>query len=139
MQAREDRDMAHRADDRSIGDLVGDLTRQIGTLVRQELDLARTEITTSARAAGQDAALVGVGGALLHAALLTGIATVVLLLVEMGIDAWISALLVGVLVAALGAILIARGRAGLAAVDLAPRRTVETLKDDADWAKERIT
>ena len=47
--------------------------------------------------------------------------------------------LVGALVAAIGAALIARGRAGLAEADLTPKRTVETLKDDADWAKEQIT
>jgi hypothetical protein len=131
--------MAERMDERSIGELVGDLTRQIGLLIRQELDLARTEITARAGAAARDAGLVGVGGALLHAALLTGIATVVLLLVDLGLAAWVSALLVAGLVAAIGAVLIARGRAGLAEVDLTPKRTVETLKDDADWAKEQIT
>jgi hypothetical protein len=131
--------MAERVDERSFGELVGDLTRQIGILIRQELDLARTEITTKARDAGRDAGLVGAGGVLLHAGLLTGIATVVLLLIEAGLAPWLAALLVGAVVAAIGAALIARGRTGLQKADLTPKRTVETLKDDADWAKERIT
>jgi hypothetical protein len=130
--------MAERIDERSFGELVGDLTRQMGTLVRQEIDLARTEMTSRARAAGRDAALVGAGGVLLHAALLTAIATVVLLLVEVGLSPWLAALLVGIVVAAVGAALLARGRSGLQKAELAPKRTVETLKDDAEWAKERI-
>ena len=131
--------MEERRDERSLGQLVGDLTRQVGTLVRQEIDLARTEMTARAGAAGRDAGLVGVGGALVYAAVLGLMAAIVLLLIDVGWSPWLSALVVAVLAAVIGGALIARGRQGLSNVDLAPKRTVETLKEDADWAKERVT
>jgi VIT1/CCC1 family predicted Fe2+/Mn2+ transporter len=130
--------MDAQRDERSLGQLFGDLSRQLSTLVRQEIDLARTEVTTKASAATRDAALVGVGGALAYAGLLVLLGAAVLLLVEVGLDPWLAALIVGVVVAAIGGFLAMRGRDGLQNADLAPKRTIETLKDDADWAKERI-
>jgi VIT1/CCC1 family predicted Fe2+/Mn2+ transporter len=130
--------MDAQRDERSLGQLFGDLSRQLSTLVRQEIDLARTEVTTKASAATRDAALMGVGGALAYAGLLVLLGAAVLLLVEVGLDPWLAALIVGVVVAAIGGFLAMRGRDGLQNADLAPKRTIETLKDDADWAKERI-
>jgi hypothetical protein len=125
-------------DERSLGQLFSDLSRQLSTLVRQEIDLARTEVTTKASAATRDAALMGVGGALAYAGLLVLLGAAVLLLVEIGLDPWLAALIVGVVVAGIGGFLVMRGRDGIQKTDLAPKRTVETLKDDAEWAKERI-
>jgi hypothetical protein len=130
--------MDAQRDNRSLGQLFGDLSRQLSTLVRQEIDLARTEMTTKAGAATRDAAMIGIGGALAHAGLLVLLAAVVLVLIEVGLDPWLAAVLVGVVVAAIGGFLVMRGRDGLQATDLAPKRTIETLKDDAEWAKERI-
>jgi uncharacterized membrane protein YqjE len=127
-----------RRDERSLGQLFGDLSRQMSTLVRQEIQLARTEVSTKATAAGRDAAMIGIGGALAYAGLLVLLAAVVLGLIEAGVDPWISALIVGVVVAAIGGVLIWRGREGLTSGDLFPEKTAATLKDDADWAKERI-
>jgi hypothetical protein len=127
-----------RSDDRSLGQLFGDLTRQMTTLVRQEIELARTEMTAKAGAAGRDAAMVGAGGALLYAAFLGLMATVVLGLVQAGVTPWLAALIVAVVVGVAGGLLVQRGRSGLANADLAPARTVETIRDDADWAKERV-
>jgi hypothetical protein len=125
-------------DDRSLGQLFGDLTRQLSTLVRAEIDLARTEVTSKAGVLGRDAAMVGAGGALVHAGFLALMAAVVLLLVEVGLEAWIAALLVGVVVAAVGGFLVQRGRTELQQIDLAPKRTLDTLRDDAEWAKEQV-
>jgi uncharacterized membrane protein YqjE len=129
--------MTERRDDRSLGELLGDLGSQVTTLVRKELELARTEMTDKASAASRDAALMGVGGALLYAGLLGLMAAIVLGLIEAGLDPWIAALLVGVVVAAIGGALVARGRSGLATTDLTPKRTIETIQDDAEWVKER--
>ena len=126
-------------DDRSLGSLFGDLTRQLGTLVRQEIQLARTEMTTRATAAGRDAALVGIGSALLYAGFLGLMAAVTLWLVDAGMDPWIAALFVGVVVLAIGVALVLQGRRGLSELDLAPKRTVETVRDDAEWAKEQLS
>jgi len=124
--------------DRSLGTLFSDLSRQLSTLVRQEIDLARTEVTTTATESARDAGLIGAGGVLLHAALLGALATVVLILVKLGIEPWLAALLVTVAVAVVGAALALRGRDQLRQRSLVPKRTMETLRDDAEWAKEQI-
>jgi len=125
-------------DDRSLGRLFSDLSRQLSTLVRQEIELARTEITANATETARDASLIGAGGVLLHAALLGAFATVVLILVQLGLDPWLAALVVTAVVAVIGLALTLRGRDQLRQRSLVPKRTVETLRDDAEWAKERI-
>jgi len=79
------------------------------------------------------------GGAVAYAGLLFVLLAIVYGLIEAGWDAWLSALVVGLVVVAIGAILVLRARESLKPANLAPRRTVETLKEDQEWAKERIT
>jgi hypothetical protein len=131
-------DQYGQADNRSLGQLFGDLSRQLSTLIRQEIVLARTEMSTKATAVGRDAATIGLGGALLYAAFLTLLGAIVLLLIDLGVPGWVAALGVAVIVGVVGGIMIAAGRQSLTRQQIAPTRTVETLKDDADWAKERI-
>jgi uncharacterized membrane protein YqjE len=130
--------MDDRREERPLGQLLGDLSRQMTTLVRQEIELARTEMTSTAGAAGRDAALIGLGGAFAYAGLLGLMAAVILALSDAGVQPWLAAAIVAFVFGVIGAFLIVRGRAGLAASDLAPRRTVETIKDDAEFAKERL-
>jgi Putative Actinobacterial Holin-X, holin superfamily III len=131
--------MDQHSDDRSLGRLFGDLSRQLSTLVRQELDLARTEMSAKASAATRDVAMIGAGAALLYAGLLALLVMAGLVLIELGLDAWLAALIVGVVVLGIGGALVMKGRDQLANRNLAPERTVETIKDDAEWAKERIS
>jgi hypothetical protein len=131
-------DQSGQADNRSLGQLFGDLSRQLSTLIRQEIVLARTEMTSKATAVSRDAATIGLGGAMLYAAFLTLLGAIVFLLVDIGLTPWVAALAVAVIVGVIGGIMIMAGRQSLAHQDLAPTRTVETLKDDADWAKERM-
>jgi hypothetical protein len=130
--------MLDTRDDRSLGQLFGDLSRQLGTLVRQEIELARTEMTTRATAVGRDAAMVGVGAAALYAAFLAAMFAAVLLLIDVGLTPWLAALLVASVVGVVGGALVARGRAELARANVAPEQTIETLKEDARWAREKI-
>jgi len=131
-------DQSGQADNRSLGQLFGDLSRQLSTLIRQEIVLARTEMTSKVTSVGRDAATIGLGGAMLYAAFLTLLGAIVLLLIDIGVPAWVAALGVAAVVGVIGGIMIMAGRQSLANQDLAPARTVETLKDDADWAKERM-
>jgi hypothetical protein len=131
--------MEERRDERSVGDLLGDLTKQMGLLVRQEVDLARTEIAGKAGRVSRNVALLVAGGALAYAGFLALMAALVFLLVDNGVDAWLAAILVGVVVAGVGAVLILRGRQALQEADLVPRRTIQTLKDDTEWAKDPTT
>jgi Putative Actinobacterial Holin-X, holin superfamily III len=127
-----------RRDDRSLGQLFGDLSRQLTTLVRQEIDLARTEVTGKVSTTVRDGALIGLGGALLYAALLGVMATLVIALIDAGLDPWLAALLVSVVVGVIGAGLVMVGRNRLTEADLAPTRTIETIREDVDMAKERV-
>jgi xanthine/uracil permease len=131
--------MQTRKDDRSLGELFTELARETGTLVRQEVQLASTEMTHKASRAARDVGFLAVGGLVAYAGVLALLAAVVLGLVAAGLDAWLAALLVGIVVAVIGYALVQRGLSALKRESLAPRQTVETLKEDAQWAKEQVS
>ena len=130
--------MTVRGEERSLGELFGDLARDTGTLVRQEMELAKTEMTQKASRAARDVGVLAAGGLVAYAGFLGILAAIVLGLVAAGLDAWLAALLVGAVVAAVGALLVQRGLSALKREELAPRQTVETLKEDAQWAKDQV-
>ncbi len=125
-------------DDRSLGELFAELAQETGTLVRQEVELARVELGQKASRVGRDIAALAVGGAVAYAGVLALVAAAILALGEAGLPWWLSALIVGLVVAGVGYALVARARTALKQADLAPRQTVETLKEDREWAKEQI-
>ncbi len=123
-------------DDRSIGELFSELSQETATLVRQEVQLAKTEMTQKASRVGKDVGFLAAGGAVAYAGLLAIIAGVIFLL-ALVIPLWLSALLVGIAVAAAGYFLVRKGLDALKQEDLAPRETIETLKEDKEWAKDQ--
>ncbi len=125
-----------RRDDRSIGELFAELTKETTTLVRQEVQLAKTEMTQKASEVGKDVGFLGVGGALAYAGLLAIIAGIILALGEI-IPLWVSALVVGLVVAAIGGFLAWRGLNALKQVKPVPEQTIQTLKEDKEWAKDQ--
>jgi Putative Actinobacterial Holin-X, holin superfamily III len=129
---------AHR-DDRSLGDLFGDLARDMGILVRQEVGLATTEMTHKASRVARELALLAIGGLVAYAGLLALIAAAIIALAAAGLQWWLAALLVGAVVGIVGAVLVQRGLGSLQRLDLAPRQTMQTLKEDTQWAKEQMT
>jgi uncharacterized membrane protein YqjE len=130
--------MQQTKDDRSLGDLFGDLARDMGTLVSQEIALARTEVADKATRVGKDVAMLAVGGLVAYAGLLAIIAAVIVLIWDRGVPLWASALIVGAIVAVVGYLLVQRGISALKRQDLAPRQTIESLKEDTRWAKEQV-
>lgn len=125
--------MADRVDNRSIGDLLAELSRETSQLVRKEVELATTEMTAKARKAGGHAGLAAAGGALAHAGLLVFLAALVLGLSEVGVAPWLSALMISLLTGGVGYLLMNRGLAGLRTTSVAPTRAMESLKEDAKW------
>jgi Flp pilus assembly protein TadB len=130
--------MQQARDDRSLGELFSELSRQTSTLFRQEFALAKTEMSQKASKAGKDVASIAVGGAVAYAGFLAIVAGVILLLAEV-VDWWLSALIVGVAVGLIGYLLIQRGLAALKSESIAPKQTIESLKEDAEWAKQQTT
>jgi hypothetical protein len=124
-------------DDRSLKGLLGDLSASITTLFRKEIQLARAEtsekITQSMVALGAIA-----GGAILAlAALIVLLQALVIAIAEMGVPPALAALIVGVVVAAIAYFMIHKGTNDLKASSLAPTRTVDSLRSDAQLAKEQ--
>jgi hypothetical protein len=130
--------MQQTNDERSLGELFGDLARDMGTLVSQELALARTELTDKAARVGKDVAMLAVGGLVAYAGLLAIVAAVIVLIADRGVPLWVSALIVGLVVVGVGYLLVQRGISALRRQDFAPRQTIQSLKDDTQWAKEQI-
>lgn len=125
-------------DERSLGELFSDLARDMGTLVSQEVALARTELTEKATHVAKDIAMLAVGGLVAYAGLLALIAAVIVLIADRGVPLWASALIIGAIVAGIGYFLVQRGISALRQMDLTPRQTLDSLKDDTQWAKEQI-
>lgn len=124
-------------EERSLGDLFSELTRETSTLVRKEIELAKTEMTDKATKAGKNVASLAIGGAVAYAGALALIAGVILLLGN-AIPLWVSALIVGLVVAGIGYFLIQKGLTALKHLDMVPHQTIETLKEDKEWAKDQI-
>jgi len=125
--------------DRSLGELFAELARETSELVRQEVTLAKKELSQKASHIGKDIGFLAAGGAVAYAGLLTILAAIVALLVESGMSWWASALLVGVVVLAIGGFLVWNGLNALKREDIVPRQTMETLQEDKEWAKEQMT
>jgi uncharacterized membrane protein YqjE len=121
--------------ERSIGGLLKQLSEETTRLVHQELELAKAELTQKGRQAGAGAGLIGAAGAigLLAAAALT---TCFILALDAVMPAWLAALLVAVAYGVIGAVLGLRGRDRVRqATPLVPEQTIETVKEDVQWAK----
>ena len=127
--------MGTNKDERTLGEMFAELSRETRTLVQQELQLAKTELTEKAGTMGKGAALIAGGGLIAYAGLLAVIASLILMLTALGLPPWAAALLGGVVVAGIGYLLIRSGRAALNPKQLAPRTTIETFKEDAQWLK----
>ncbi|HEY0460178.1 MAG TPA: phage holin family protein [Pyrinomonadaceae bacterium] len=125
-------------EERSLGELFSELAGETGTLVRQEVALAQAEITKKATDVGKNVGYLVVGGAVAYAAVLAILAAVIIGL-SYFIPAWASALIVGVVVGIAAFVMISSALTALKKTNLAPRETVETLKEDAQWLKNQVS
>lgn len=121
---------------KSIGELFADLGRDVGDLLRAELALARVELTDRASRIGKDAGMLAAGGLIAYAGFLVLLGAIALILANW-LPLWLSALIVAVVVLAAGGLLVQRGLADLKRAELAPTRTMATLRDDVEWVKEQ--
>jgi hypothetical protein len=85
------------------------------------------------KTASTHAAVIAAGGALVHTGLLVLIACIVIGLAQLGVQPWLSALIVAVLVMVVGYVLVRRGIASMRATNFAPTQTMESLKETATW------
>jgi uncharacterized membrane protein YqjE len=129
---------AHAAEpdprDRGIGELVKDLAGQTSTLVRQEIKLAQAEVTEKGKLAGKGAGMLAAAAVagLLALGALTALAIVAL---DSFMALWLAILIVTLVWAVIAAVLAQAGRSSMRSATPPAPQTVETVKEDIQWAK----
>jgi uncharacterized membrane protein YqjE len=121
----------------TVGALLGALATETGTLVRQEVRLASTEMGEKARTVVLDLGLLLLGGALAHAGLLAIMAGVVIALAAT-VPPWASALVIGVAAVVIGYSLVQRALKALREIDPTPTKTFESLRNGKPMLKEQF-
>jgi xanthine/uracil permease len=130
----------------SIPGLLRELRDETTTLLRQEVNLAKTEIKENASRVGGHVAHIAVGGFVAYAGvivLLIGIGHLLgALLVRMGLDEqvaqWLAPSIVGLIVALIGWMMVSKAKNAMAHEDLAPRQTIDSLRENKQWAQSKL-
>ena len=122
---------------RSVGELIGEVTSDLSKLVNQEIALAKAEMTVEAKKAGKTAGAFGGAAVAGYFALLFASWTLVFALHALFNSYTWAALVVTLLYAAVAGFLLVRARATAKTINPKPEKTVQTLKEDAQWAKTR--
>jgi hypothetical protein len=126
--------VASETRERPIGELVNELSSQTSTLIRKELELARAELQQKGKVAGKGAGMLG--GAAIAALLTAGALTAALIaLLDKAVAMWIAALIVMALWAIVALVLGRAGQKSLQRATPPAPQTVETVKEDIQWAK----
>lgn len=127
--------------DQSIGELFKRLTSDMTLLVREEFELFRAEMTEKLKHAGAQA---GQGAGMLSAAAvcgffaLAGLSTTVILLLAQVMPAWVAALIVTIVYGLVAAVMAIAGKRKLDDLEApVPSQTIQTVKEDVEWAKTR--
>jgi Putative Actinobacterial Holin-X, holin superfamily III len=125
--------------DRSIAELLRQLSQETATLVRQEMELAKAEVAEKGKKAGVGAAMFGGAGAA-GLATLGAFTAFLILVLNTFMDAWLAALIVTIVYGAVTAFLVMRGKEKVQeAGSPVPEQTVDTIKEDIEWAKNPKT
>ena len=124
--------------DRSLGELLKQLSEQTTRLVHQELELAKAELQQKGKEAGAGAGMFGGAGALGLAAL-GALTACFILALDLILPAWLAALIVAVVYGIVAFVLVKQGQARMKrAVPPVPEQTIETVKEDVEWAKTQM-
>jgi len=123
--------------DATVGELLGALASDTGALVRQEVQLAATEMTEKAKTAARSAGFIIAGGAMFQVACIAAVVGLILGL-SSTVPMWATALVLVVLFAGAGALLVRMGRGGLAKLGRESSDTLNSLRAGGTWAKEQI-
>ena len=125
------------AKDKSLGELFADLSRDTSHLLRQEVQLAKKEMSENVARTVKNAALLVVAGVLVIFAVQALLAAAILALVPF-VGPWQAALIVAVALLVVAGVLAMTGVSALKKGSLAPKETVRTIQEDVQWAKKQI-
>jgi uncharacterized membrane protein YqjE len=121
--------------DRSLGELFSDLSQQTGDLIRKEMRLARVELREKLSDVGKQAMMIGVAAAFGLAAVVTIAAAITLLLIELGVVAWLAAAITAAVMGLTAYLLAQSGMSALRRKSIAPVETIHSLKETTQWLK----
>lgn len=127
----------NRQPETSLGELFATLSSQAGLLLRQEVELAQAEMTGKISRAGRHLTVIAAGAFAGMGAVYAIVATIILMLARY-MAPWLAALIVGLTLAAVAAVLVQYGINQLKAIDPAPRRTIETMRENKEWITQQI-
>lgn len=132
-------------DERSLADLIRELRDESTVLLRQEVAMAKTEMSEKASTVGRNVTTMVIGGAVAFLAIIflllavTGGLALMILATDAELHAiWIAPLIVGLVIAAIAAVMILKAKETLASTSLVPHQTIETLKEDKQWAQAKV-
>ena len=125
--------------DEPLGEVARDLTRDLSLLVRQEVQLAKAEMAEKGRVAAPGVGMIG--GATVTALLAGGALTAAAILaLAIFLPEWLAALIVGAVLAVAAYVLVKQGKERVAEAGAPiPEQTIETVKEDVEWAKTRAS
>ena len=124
--------------EKSLGQLVGEMSTELSSLMRAEVQLAKVELKDEVAKAGKAGGMFGAGAVTGYFALLFASLALAWLL-DQAMPIALAFFLVAVLYGVAAGVLISRGRTEMKQVDPVPRQTVETLKEDVEWAKTQTS
>jgi uncharacterized membrane protein YqjE len=123
-------------EDQSVGDLLGRVTSDLSTLMRQEVELAKVELKEEAVKTGKASGMLA-GAGLVGYLVLVFLALALMFALDAVMPTGWAALITAVVLGAIAAVLFVVGRKQLKQVNPKPEQTVETIKEDVQWAKNR--
>ena len=132
-------------EERSIGQLLKELRDETTTLLRQEVELAKTEMSEKASRTGRNLGSLAVGGGVaflgalaLLAAVIYGLTSIFNQFMSVGVAIWLAPLIVGIVLAAIGYSLVKKALATLKQESLTPQKTTQTLQENKEWLKAKM-
>lgn len=123
--------------ERPVSELFQELAQDARNLASLEMELAKGELSEKVAATGKDVGFMAAGGFVAYAGFMAIVAAIILVLAYF-IPAWLSALLVGVVVALIGYAVLRKGMNGLKSRNLTPEQTIASLKQNQAWIKEKV-
>ena len=133
-------------DDRSIGQLLKELTHESSTLLKQEVTLAKTEMSEKASRVGTNLGHVAVGGAVAFLGAIAlllfavyGLTSLLDQFLPLGVAVWLAPLIIGAILAGVGYSMIQKSLETLKRESVAPEKTTQSLQENKEWLKEKIS
>jgi hypothetical protein len=133
-------------EERSIGQLLRELGHETNHLLRQELELAKTEMSEKASRVGADVGKIAVGGAIAFAGalallftLIRGLTALLALVVPLGVAVWLAPLLIGAVFVGIGYAFARNGLDRLRHEQIKPTKTTQSLQENKEWLRTKLT